>query len=101
MYPYKDCDGRWHALFHNRSPDGYQTLCGAHAFSQDGVNWIYGGLAFDNTVEYTDGSKFTFIRRERPHLVFDIKDDCTPVLLSSSVTYYKDASFTFVQPIVH
>ena len=104
MYPYKDCNGNWHALFHNRSPDGGQsvetaTTCGGHAFSKDGINWIYSGVAYTNTIQYDNGESFTFSRRERPHLVFDTKDGCTPVLLSTSAEYYEDATFTFVQPI--
>ena len=104
FYPYQDCKGRWHSLFHNRSPNYYhgdQTVCGAHAFSEDGVNWIYGGVAFTNTVEYDDGEMYTFGRRERPHLVFDANDSCTPVALTTAVEYYKDATFTFIQSIKH
>eukprot|EP01084_Bolivina_argentea_P160392 279305_1 len=98
FYVYKDCNGNYHALFHNMDPNDDQALCGAHAYSMDGVNWQYGGLAFSNEVEFTDGTKFTFSRRERPHLIFD-SDRCTPVALTSAAEYYHDKSFTLLQPI--
>eukprot|EP01084_Bolivina_argentea_P160393 279306_1 len=101
FFVYRDCSGNYHALFHNMDPSyTYQALCGAHAYSLDGISWQYGGLAFNNEVEFTDGSKFTFSRRERPHLIFD-NDRCTPVALTSAAEYYHDKSFTLLQPIKH
>ena len=100
-FVYQDCDGYYHALFHNMSPQDDQTYCGGHAYSMDGVEWIYAGLAFGNTVEFTDGTKFTFPRRERPHLIMD-DDGCTPLAVTSSVEYggrYGDATYTLLQPI--
>ena len=107
MFVYKDCDGRWHALFHNRSPgEPYDSeiFCGGHAYSEDGINnWIYGGVAFRNNVIFTNGKHEMFTRRERPHLIFDINDKCTPVALTSGVQHdaYDDATYTLLQPIEH
>eukprot|EP01084_Bolivina_argentea_P270673 460311_1 len=96
-----DCNGGYHAIFHNMSPDDLQTLCGGHAYSADGVNWIYGGSAFGNTVQFTDNTDFTFSRRERPHLVFG-DDKCTPIALTNGAQYggqYGDATYTLLQPV--
>eukprot|EP01083_Nonionella_stella_P070904 190017_1 len=102
IYIYKDCDGYYHALFHNMQPNFDQSLCGAHAFSMDGIHWQYGGYAFGNKVQFSDGSQYVFKRRERPHLIFDVKDGCTPVALTSAVEYggvSGDQSYTLIQPI--
>ena len=104
FYVYQDCNGYYHALFHNMDPYDDQTLCGAHAFSMDGINWEYGGYAFGNNVQFTDNTQFTFKRRERPHLIFDVKDGCTPVALTSAAEYggvHGDKSYTLLQPINH
>ncbi len=36
--------------------------CGGDAFSADGLNWQYGGTAFTNQMDFTDGTKFAFIQ---------------------------------------
>ena len=46
-----DSKGRFHAIFH-------AGLTGIHTFSADGINWIYGGVAWDNVVTFTDGGTF-------------------------------------------
>ena len=100
-----DCDGHYHALFHNMSPnvDGIdpQTVCGGHAYSADGVHWIYSGVAYTNHVDHTDGTSTTFTRRERPHLVF-ADDGCTPLALTNGVVpggSTGDASHTLLQRV--
>lgn len=100
-YLYRDCNGGFHAIFHNMSPEDLQTLCGGHAYSQDGVNWIYGGVSFGNTISFTDGTNFTFSRRERPHFIF-ADDGCTPIALTNGAQYggkYGDATYTLLQPV--
>lgn len=100
-YLYRDCNGGFHAIFHNMSPDDIQMLCGGHAYSMDGINWIYGGSSFGNTVQFTDGTSFTFTRRERPHFIF-ADDGCTPIALTNGAEYggqYGDATYTLLQPI--
>lgn len=103
MFLYKDCDGNFHAFFHNRDPRGIMTLCGGHAYSTDGgVSWVYTGWTYSNVVLFSDGSQITFERRERPHLIFDPNDGCTPVALTNAAEYggaTADASYTLVQPI--
>eukprot|EP01084_Bolivina_argentea_P171025 296309_1 len=97
---YRDCDGGYHAIFHNMSPTRI-VHPGGHAFSVDGLNWIYAGYIYTNKVEYTDGSTFTFSRRERPHFIF-ADDVCSPIALTTGVQYggkYGDATFTLIQPI--
>ena len=89
---YFDCDGNYHAIFNNQSPSWIISVCGGHAFSKDGINWIYTGAAFGNFVEFNDGTSFTFSRRERPHFVFD-NDQCTPIALTNGATY------TLLQPL--
>merc|ERR1712244_64148 len=85
-YVYQDCNGKFHAIFNNQSPFWEIPVCGGHAYSDDGINWIYSGFAFGNFVEYDDGTNFTFSRRERPHFVFD-DDGCTPIALTNGATY--------------
>ena len=98
---YLDKNGYYHAILHNLYPNFYGYNCGGHAFSKDGLQWTYGGRAYGNTVQFTDGNSFVFSRRERPHLVF-AEDDVTPVALTTSAQYggqYFDASYTLLQPI--
>ena len=98
-----DAKGRFHALFHQFTgcvdPGADIPACGSHAFSEDGRTWTYGGLAFNRTATFTDGSSFAYNRRERPHLVM-AKDGSTPVALSTGVTYDTSGhAYTLVQPI--
>ncbi len=34
-----------------------EARVGIHAFSQDGVRWFDGGLAYTNLVNFTDGTR--------------------------------------------
>ena len=96
---YRDCNGNFHAVFNNQSPDWQIENCGGHAYSEDGKNWVYTGRAFGNDITFTDGSSMTANRRERPHLIFD-KDGCTPVALTNGVGYGDaDGTYTLVQPL--
>ena len=117
---YRDDAGHFHAVFHHMFGEGTSTqwwldTCGGHAFSRDGLTWEYSGVAWGNAehphgnaVHFTDGSKFSFTRRERPHLIFG--SDGAPSLLTSAAQYGPgklpgalgdngDASYTMVQPI--
>eukprot|EP01084_Bolivina_argentea_P171013 296292_1 len=100
---YRDCNNYLHAIFHNMSPDVLPIVCGAHAYSVDGITWIYRGISYENTVEFVDGTSFTFSRRERPHFIF-ADDKCTPIALTNGVQYggeYGDGTYTLLQPINH
>lgn len=86
--------GAFHAIFHDRSCSG----CGGHAYSTDGARWFYTGLAYGPAVEFTDGTNYTFARRERPHLVFD--SDGQPIALTTGVQYgQRDSAYTLLQPL--
>lgn len=108
-----DEHGTAHMLAH-----AFRPFFGAHAFSPptdwprnwtDGasMNWTFTGVAYGNAVSFTDGSNFSFSRRERPHLVWD-KDQAgvTALALSNGVQYLgqldepnADATLTLVQPL--
>ena len=70
----------------------------------DGVSWTYTGVAGNSSGVYTDGTKFAFSRRERPHPVFG-HDGVTIVAITNGVQYKDsttaggDAVFTFLQPV--
>ena len=76
---------------------------GGHAYSKDGINWMYGGYSFGDLVQYNDGSSIQLGSRERPHILFNKNDDCTPIALTNGVVdgwgQYGDAAYTFLQPI--
>ena len=44
--------------------------CYPFRFVADGLHWTYTGTAFNSSGFYTDGTAFSFLRRERPHLIF-------------------------------
>ena len=83
---YRDCNGHFHGIFLNQSPADLPVLCGGHAFSDNGLDWIYGGISYDNKVNFTDGSVLAFSRRERTHLVMD-DDGYTPIALTTGNQY--------------
>lgn len=104
-FVWRDRKGRFHAVFHNMEPaTGQPAYCGVHAFSEAGNSWTAGGWAYGATVNFTDGSSFTFARRERPHVLFNA--DGSMRALSSGAQYggppgsQGDAIFTLVQPVV-
>ena len=106
---YFDARGNIHALFHNMDPcPNYPCpeVAGGHAVSSDGIHWNYTGVAYNASGYYTDGTPFSFSRRERPHPVMGA-DGVTVVALTTGVVYddattqYGDACFTFVQPVAH
>ena len=90
--------GVFHALFHDRGGNGG---VGSHVWSADGLRWTYTGVAYGFDVAYTDGTRETFARRERPHLIFDASR--TPIALTTGVTMDHsltgDYSYTHLQPI--
>eukprot|EP00755_Sulcionema_specki_P033638 Sspe_Gene.2299::Locus_757_Transcript_1_1_Confidence_1.000_Length_1588::g.2299::m.2299 len=100
-FVYKDCRGRYHALFHNKYPDNAAEVVGGHAYSSDGKVWVYSGSCYGSTVSFDDGTTTSFSRRERPHFVF-ADDGCTPIALTTGVQYggkYGDATLTLLQPV--
>lgn len=104
-----DCNDNYHALFHNLQTDGASDIGmnGAHAFSKDGINWIWGGVGFGPDVHFTDGSSMTFHSLERPHVILDDDDGCTLLALTSGAFpgdgnngYKNDQVYTLIQPTV-
>lgn len=102
MFLWVDRRGNYHALFHLMY--GCDT-CGSHAYSRDGLNWVYTGKAYTSATEFTDGGTTVFPYCERPHLVFD-KDGVTPVALTNGVKLGKqaglvndDQSYTLLRPL--
>jgi hypothetical protein len=102
---YRDARGAFHALFHAFRLNASTAAgdYGGHAFSPDGWNWTWSGLAFGSEGVYSDGTRFDFRGRQRPHLVFG--EGASPLGLTNGVIYADastegtDACFTFVQPV--
>jgi len=87
QFLYLDDDGFFHAVFHHMYGTGTSTQwwldpTGGHAFSKDGWNWTYTGVAWGNAtarydtpagqggdVVFDDGTTKRFTRIERPHLI--------------------------------
>jgi len=66
---YQPATNSYHALFHSM---GGCSNVGCHAFSRDSITWTLSTTpAYNFTISFTDGTKTTFSRRERPQLVFD------------------------------
>lgn len=89
-----DKNGVYHAIFHSMDIEGQSNpYLGGHAYSVDGASWVYTGTAYGNSQNYTDGSFQTFLRRERPHLLFS-EDGTTPIALSNGVQYAVENNVT-------
>lgn len=113
-FVYLDKRGVFHALMHSMDVGSVNSpFCGGHAYSADGLLWVYTGTAFGNNVSYDDGTSQVFSRRERPHLLF-AADGATPIALSSGVQFAAppgvacdingtgvtcDCVFSLVQPV--
>lgn len=66
---YQTSTNSYHALFHDM---GGCSNVGCHAFSRDSFTWTLSSTpAYDYAISFTDGTRTTFSRRERPQLVFD------------------------------
>jgi len=125
-FMYQDQNGNFHAIFHFLGPNGGFSCrkvlgkwkgcdIGSHAYSPNGLsNWTFSKtIAYNATVQWTDGSSTTMSRRERPQLVLK---DGLPAFLSNGVSenapppsptpagqstpkVVHDASFTLIVPI--
>lgn len=108
---WRDKRGNWHILAHwmidiFENGSGVRgPRVGCHLFSRqlDG-EWTFRlQEAFNTTVEFTDGSRETFYRRERPKLFFSDDGEKTPLYLSTGVqqTSQKSSakSWTLIQPV--
>lgn len=90
-----------HVIWHG---GGWDDPYGVHTWSNDGGynwNWAENEKAYQSIVEFTDGTSFSYQRRERPHLIMD-KDGYTPLALTNAVENGGmdcDYSHTLVQPL--
>lgn len=112
-FVYMDAAGIFHAVFHNQIEADDESLCGGHAFSEDGITWTFTGTAWNNEVRFRAGVqaafKYRFSRMERPHLVFgDVKAPFRITALTTGVQFGKrapvsvageDACYTLLQPV--
>jgi len=98
--------GVYHAVMHDmvggwHEPNKTNTQLGMHAFSADGgQSWTSTGVAYNWTLDLTDGTVFKCIRRERPNIVLD--DAGLPTHLMNACQYIIDdtgTTRTIVQPI--
>lgn len=88
-----DTNGIFHAIFHSMDVYGQSNqYLGGHAYSVDGVNWVYSGTAYSNYANYSDNSWQIFLRRERPHPIFS--SNGTLVALSNGVQYETTSNVT-------
>lgn len=117
---YRDHRGHCHVIFHALDHWCYDCQCptatstklcedtvGGHAFSRDCEHFRFSHeYAFTSTVEFTDGSSYTFQRRERPEAI--LKDGHVIGLVSgvsdtrqqqASKGSRRDYSWTLVQPV--
>ena len=127
QFLYQDEDGYYHAVFHHMYGTGTPTewwldATGGHAFSRNGWNWTYTGVAYGDPlarydtptgqgakVNFTDGSVTKFTRLERPHLIFATNQMVgDPIYLINAAQYGTgtatggtngDACYTLIQPI--
>ena len=103
---WRDKRGHWHILAHYMVDIGEGRKgprVGAYAFAKDWRGpWTFNNrtLAYNTTVEFTDGTATDYYRRERPKLYFSVDEQTTPPYLSNGVQEFnKSASYTLIQPI--
>lgn len=77
-----DAEENCHALVHDQGRSyGSRGETGSvgHAFSKDCRSWTYSPeAAASTTIAHTDGTSTTWIKRERPHLMFSQDGKMTP-----------------------
>ena len=103
---WRDKRGHFHMLMHSLEAGGGfgdGPKVGRHAYARrlDG-HWTFGNrtLAFNTSVQWTDGTSTDFYRRERPQLVFSDDGQMTPLYLSNGVQEVnQSSSYTVIQPL--
>lgn len=103
---WRDKRGHWHFLVHHMVDIALGLKgprVGAHAYARDWKGpWHYNNitLAYNTTVDFTDGNSTTYYRRERPKLYFSEDGEMTPLYLVNGVQEFDSpASYTLIQPI--
>jgi hypothetical protein len=103
---WQDKRGNWHFLVHymidiDLGLKGPRV--GAHAYARDWRGpWTFNNktLAYNTTVEFTDGTTTVYYRRERPKLYFSDDGEMTPIYLLNGVQEFNQSgSYTLIQPI--
>jgi len=103
---WRDKRGNYHMLMHSLEADGAfgsGPKVGRHAFARefDGA-WTFNNrtLAFNTSVQFTDGSTVAFFRRERPQLFFSEDGEMVPLYLSTGVQEVGSGqSYSVIQPL--
>jgi hypothetical protein len=104
---WRDKRGHWHILNHDMIDyfeDGGRRYprVGGHAFARNWEGpWTYSNtIAFNTSVEFTDGTRTDYYRRERPKLYFSDDGNMTPLYLINGVQEFNQTgSYTLIQPI--
>lgn len=103
---WQDKRGNFHMLLHSLEAGGGfgdGPKVGRHAFARkiDGP-WTFNNqtLAFNTTVQYTDGTTINFYRRERPQLFFSEDGQMQPLYLTNGVQEDNSPqSYSVIQPL--
>lgn len=105
-FVWRDKRGHYHMLLHSLEPEGGfgdGPKVGRHAWAREYTGpWTFGNrsLAFSTAVEYGDGSKIDFYRRERPQLYFSNDGKMTPLFMTTGVQPRNNPmSYTVIVPI--
>jgi hypothetical protein len=100
-FVWREADGSIHAILHDEQGPSRCTALGRHSYSLDnGSSWVYASSnAYDGNVSFTNGSSFTFYRRERPHLILDQHGRPTHLTNGVQETTANDRSYTLVQKL--
>ena len=103
---WRDKRGHFHMLMHSLEAGGGfgdGPKVGRHAYARHiDSKWTFGNrtLAFNTTVQWTDGTHTDFYRRERPQLVFSDDGNMTPLYLTNGVQEAgQGSSYTVIQPL--
>eukprot|EP00656_Telonema_subtile_P035558 TRINITY_DN39534_c0_g1_i1.p1 TRINITY_DN39534_c0_g1~~TRINITY_DN39534_c0_g1_i1.p1 ORF type:complete len:372 (+),score=51.01 TRINITY_DN39534_c0_g1_i1:204-1319(+) len=85
-----DRRGNWHIIYHVfcLDPfDAHNECTSGHAFSEDGLSWVFGAdEPFDGTVQFSDRTNTSFSTRERPHFLFRDEAKTTPMAVITGVS---------------
>ena len=103
---WQDKRGNFHMLMHSLEPGGGfgdGPKVGRHAYASKFEGpWKFNNqtLAFNTTVDFTDGTSVDYFRRERPQLFFSEDGKMTPLYLTNGVQEKGQGdSYTIVQPL--
>ncbi|KAI1332333.1 hypothetical protein F5Y16DRAFT_420449 [Xylariaceae sp. FL0255] len=105
-FMWQDKRGNWHMLVHWLIDITLRLKgprVGAHLYARNWKGpWTFNNatLAFNTTVDFTDGTSILYYRRERPKLYFSDDGEMTPIYLINGVQEFNtSASYTLIQPI--